>query len=338
MKKVLKKYFVPHPENDHKPHFLRLETVLGLLVGILSVEALFLATIFIVFPNTSFFASLIPDVLIDLTNNNRTSDNLVLLTTNPLLTEAAQLKANDMATKGYFAHTSPEGVTPWYWLNEAGYSYTRAGENLAVDFSDSQDVVTAWMNSPSHRANIENGNFTEIGIATAKGMFNGHETTFVVQFFGKPTFVIPAIPKSESETIPTVIPEVVVVTPEPVSEPEQVAGAVIIPEDPIFRDSAVTVITSESEQAGPVPMVVGAAAPEARSSWVERTATAPRATANVILWSFLTVIITALVLAVAIKIRIQHPQIILHGVLLILVVSSLILANSVFAGESLRIQ
>lgn len=336
MKRLLKKYFIPHQENDHKPHFLRLETVLGVLIAVLSIEALFLATIFFVFPNSSFFASLIPDVLIDLTNQNRNVENIPQLSLNPLLTQAAQLKANDMATKGYFAHTSPEGVTPWYWLDEAGYDYARAGENLAVDFSDSKDVVTAWMNSPSHRANIENGNFTEIGIATAQGTFQGHETTFVVQFFGKPTFIAQVVPKAEPEITTQVVTVVSISTSQ--SEPKKVAGAVIIPEDPIFRDTTVTVVTKEPEKTEIATIAEETILPASRSSWAEKVATAPRATANVILWSLLTVIVTALVLAIAIKVRIQHPQIILHGILLVLVVSSLILANGVFAKETLRIQ
>ena len=48
---------------------------------------------------------------------------------------AAQAKADDMATKGYFAHTSPDGKNSWYWFKQAGYTFTYAGENLALDFS-----------------------------------------------------------------------------------------------------------------------------------------------------------------------------------------------------------
>src|SRR3989344_4740191 len=90
-----------------------------------------------------------------------------------------------MASKGYFAHVSPEGQSPWYWLKQAGYSFSYAGENLAVDFSDSADVSRAWLDSPGHRANILNKNFLETGVAISKGMYQGRETTFVVQFFGR---------------------------------------------------------------------------------------------------------------------------------------------------------
>jgi hypothetical protein len=136
---------------------------------------------------SDFLANILPRVLVDLTNIYRTSSKLGNLTVNPILEEAARRKARDMAQKAYFAHISPEGVTPWYWFEETGYDFTYAGENLAINFSDSQDVVQAWMDSPGHRDNILNKYFTEIGIAAEKGFFEGKETTFVVQLFGNPS-------------------------------------------------------------------------------------------------------------------------------------------------------
>jgi hypothetical protein len=131
-------------------------------------------------------AAVYSKVLVALTNTERSDVKLNELTINPLLEQAASLKANDMATNGYFAHYGPDGTTPWNWIDKTGYKYDLAGENLAIDFTDSDDVSKAWMNSPAHRANILNSRFTEIGIATAKGNYNGHPTTFVVQMFGHP--------------------------------------------------------------------------------------------------------------------------------------------------------
>ena len=125
-------------------------------------------------------------VMVDLTNQNRVQNELPDLTVSPLLTQAAQAKANDEAANSYFAHTSPTGLDSWYWFKQAGYNFTYAGENLAVDFSDSAAVVSAWMHSPEHRANILDNHYTQIGIATASGMFEGHPTIFVVQEFGDP--------------------------------------------------------------------------------------------------------------------------------------------------------
>ncbi len=124
--------------------------------------------------------------MVDLTNENRIQNALPGLMIDPVLVKAAQEKADDEAAKGYFAHTSPEGIDSWHWFAQAGYSFTYAGENLAVDFTDSTAVMSAWMNSPTHRANILNGHYTQIGIATASGMYEGHPTIFVVQEFGSP--------------------------------------------------------------------------------------------------------------------------------------------------------
>ena len=131
-------------------------------------------------------ANVLSSTLIDLANDSRKEEKLSKLNSNDLLIEAAQLKANDMAEKGYFAHNSPDGSKPWYWLDQAGYQYKNAGENLAVNFTESEDVHNAWLRSPTHRANIFRNNFTEIGIATAEGYYKGQKATFVVQFFGEP--------------------------------------------------------------------------------------------------------------------------------------------------------
>ena len=132
-------------------------------------------------------AAVISASLVELANFDRAEGHLGTLTINPVLVAAAQAKANDMAAKGYFAHVSPDGSDSWTWFKKAGYSFSYAGENLAVNFSDSDEVEQAWMESPTHRANILNGRFTEIGIATAVGTYKGRTTTFVVQMFGTPS-------------------------------------------------------------------------------------------------------------------------------------------------------
>jgi len=125
-------------------------------------------------------------VLVSLTNQNRAAANIAELKINPLLEKAAQMKADDMASKSYFAHNTPEGKTPWYFVEQAGYKYIYAGENLAVNFENSEDVETAWMNSRGHFLNIMNPKFTEIGIATSTGIYKGRTAVFVVQMFGAP--------------------------------------------------------------------------------------------------------------------------------------------------------
>ncbi len=125
-------------------------------------------------------------VLVKLTNEDRVAKNISELTVNPLLEKAAQMKADDMAAKGYFSHTTPDGKSPWYWVLKAGYTYLYAGENLAVNFENSEDVERAWMNSETHRLNIMNPKYTEVGIATSTGIYKGRPAVFVVQMFGTP--------------------------------------------------------------------------------------------------------------------------------------------------------
>ena len=132
----------------------------------------------------SFLANIVSGVLVDMANTERSFSSLKKLETSPLLENAARLKAKDMAEKGYFAHTSPAGVTPWYWFQRVGYKFTYAGENLGVNFTDSSVLHQAWLNSASHRKNIISGRFTQIGIGTAEGTYKGKNAVFVVQLFG----------------------------------------------------------------------------------------------------------------------------------------------------------
>ncbi|MBI3305680.1 CAP domain-containing protein [Candidatus Nomurabacteria bacterium] len=130
--------------------------------------------------------SVTPSALVILTNEERAKNNLTPLLYSDLLQKAAQMKADDMAARGYFSHTTPDGEAPWYFFNRAGYQYRHAGENLAVNFFDSKEVAEAWMNSPTHRANVLKKNFTQIGIGVASGVFEGKNTVFVAEFFGTP--------------------------------------------------------------------------------------------------------------------------------------------------------
>ena len=177
--------FIPNKKNNYKPHFFRplAVAVMVFLIGLIGVLILSGG---LILNKTNLLAEIRTAFLIDLTNEDRADQNLHQLIPNPLLTQAAALKAKHMVENNYFDHTSPDGIKPWQWLDQVGYDYAYAGENLAIHFIDSEKVHDAWMNSPSHRANILQDKFTEIGIATAIGTYNGKTTTFVVQMFGRP--------------------------------------------------------------------------------------------------------------------------------------------------------
>ncbi len=132
------------------------------------------------------FSAIYASVLVSLTNRDRAAANLAELKVSAILEKAAQLKADDMASKSYFSHNTPDGKLPWYWFEQAGYNYSVAGENLAVNFQNSEEVERAWMNSKTHFLNIINPRFTEIGIATSTGFYKGRTAVFVVQLFGTP--------------------------------------------------------------------------------------------------------------------------------------------------------
>jgi hypothetical protein len=123
--------------------------------------------------------------IINLTNEERTSRGLAPLTENNLLNNSASMKGQDMFAKDYWAHYAPDGTSPWYFFKLVGYNYSWAGENLARDFSTSEGVVAGWMASDSHRDNMLNQNFAEIGIGVQDGILEGEETTLVVEHMGK---------------------------------------------------------------------------------------------------------------------------------------------------------
>jgi uncharacterized protein YkwD len=119
-------------------------------------------------------------------NAERLEQKLAALRHNELLTEAAQRKAEHMAQHQYFAHVSPDGVTPWYWMDAVGYHYHYAGENLALNFVDSKAVSDAWMRSDGHRSNILRSAYTEIGTGMATGTYKGFDAVYIVQMYARP--------------------------------------------------------------------------------------------------------------------------------------------------------
>lgn len=126
--------------------------------------------------------------IISETNLQRAQNGgLLALKENSKLTAAALAKANDMFAKQYFEHVSPTGIDPGKLVQNAGYSYIIAGENLILgNFSSEKEAVQDWMNSPGHRANILNTRFTEIGVAVVKGVYEGETVWIGVQEFGLP--------------------------------------------------------------------------------------------------------------------------------------------------------
>lgn len=284
----LHKHFIPHEENDHKPHFLRSGNIQTLIAILLISQAFFFILTYFVIPQSKQVAAIIASALVDQTNEERLKIKLDNLSVNQKLIESAQLKANDMASNGYFAHNSPDGKDPWYFFKKANYSYQYAGENLAVNFIDSKDVTVAWMNSKTHRDNLLNSKYTEIGVATALGKYKGKDAIFVVQHFGKPINTTGITSKISQEELPSNIIKI-----QPTKN--EVLG--------VSTEQHISIFS--------------------------------RLISNVSKYNFsiefatLFLSITALLIAIFVKMKIQHPIIIANGLVIVSIAIALIFINSI---------
>lgn len=230
----LQNAFIPHEGNEFRPHALRtkwLHIYAGVLIGVKVLAVALVA----IYAGPAQVSDVTAGNIIRQTNTARVANKLPALKTNSLLNKAAQAKANDMIRQQYFAHISPSNVTPWDFFRQAGYSYRYAGENLAIDFADTEDIIKAWLNSPSHRRNLLSSRYTEIGVAVASGKINGTQSLLVVQMFGTP--IKPVIKKSTAATQ----------TPSPQVAKEQVTQA---------NTPAVLGETEEPPVPVPTPIVV----------------------------------------------------------------------------------
>lgn len=213
------RHVIPHKSNDYLPHLLQHHLLLGYSVFLVFLKVVAVLLV-VVLPSASVYSSAISEgTIVSLTNSARQMAGLDSLIINPTLTEAATRKAVDMVQNNYFAHTSPQGITPWRWFREVGYDYQVAGENLAVHFSTAEDVHAGWIASPSHKKNILDSRFTEIGIGVARGEFESYNTTFVVELF--------ALPKTLPQPVESglIVAQVEPISKEPVTE-------VLVPETP----------------------------------------------------------------------------------------------------------
>lgn len=182
----MRRVFLPNKKNNNRPLALRHPSLSTYFVVLLTIQLL-LNNFYSTNPSILGFAtSIYQKEIIELTNKERIKNGLSALTENPTLDQAAFFKAQDMFNDNYWAHVAPDGTTPWVWFDKASYKFMMAGENLARDFNTSAGVVTGWMKSPTHKENVLNNKFTEIGIAVVNGNLLGEETTLVVQFFGLP--------------------------------------------------------------------------------------------------------------------------------------------------------
>jgi hypothetical protein len=319
------KHFIPHEGNDHRPHVLRGDSTRAILAIVIFLEVFsFLVPTLSRLNMTGGMAAVLPTVLADLTNEERKVENLSMLTVSPVLNMAAEMKARDMAAKGYFAHTSPEGKTPWYWLEQAGYTYQYAGENLAINFLDSKDVTAAWLASPAHRANIVKQNYTEIGTGIATGAYEGRETVFVAQVYANP---MPEIVKKA--------PEPKAALSQPVKKGKAATAAAPEPKNVLGAETGAT--SAAVERIATSPSQNSAPSAQEKPTFAQKLLASPRSTTNALLAAIFTVVFAALVLYVFIKARNHHFDLITNGLAVLAIIGAIFVGNYYFTHRTMMV-
>lgn len=154
----------------------------------------------------SYSTSMSISGLLSDTNAARAANGIGALKLNDKLDAAAQANADDMAARNYWSHYTPEGNPPWIWVTNQGYSYLALAQNLAAGFSDEQSTVNGWMASPSHRENMLNSAYSDVGFGYANNpdytSAGGGPMTIVVAFYGQPQVLAAATSQPAAPTPP----------------------------------------------------------------------------------------------------------------------------------------
>jgi hypothetical protein len=303
--KTFERLFIPNRKNDYKPHILWPRNLFYLAVILLIVKFIIFSWLYY-FPQTSHFAIITSSKLVELANKERIAQGLSPLVINQQLVEAAEKKAIDMLNKDYFAHTSPNGLTPWYWLDKVGYKYAAAGENLAKDFTDSEYVNDAWMDSPLHRANILNGNYQDIGIAVVEGDINGQKTTVAVQFFGKGSVkVVKPVAIAENKA------DNKIEIPQPEPSKNVIGEEINLLKGPqVFKERGIISGITEQSQ-GLIGVITEKSEPVVQKIYI----------------IVLGIISLVLMLSIFINIKVQYPKMILMTVIFLVLIAAIALFN-----------
>jgi hypothetical protein len=187
LKHLLKQTFVPHRHNNYRPHLIRRYGIVAVVLVVAAVQGGFF-----LFQNGQILgdkSNITIAQLLDGTNFARTASGFGALKINDKLSQAAKNKAENMLEVGYWSHNAPDGTAPWHWIKSAGYDYINAGENLARGFNTTDSIMQAWLDSQSHRANILNRDYSEVGFAAVNGDMDGRKTTLIVAMYASPASV-----------------------------------------------------------------------------------------------------------------------------------------------------
>ncbi len=236
MREFISHLLLPRESNNHRAKLLHHQSLL-IFITFLFAVSFFISTVHHQYPSVlGISANISIQDLLNLTNQQRQQNGLVPLQLDNELIQAAEAKGHDMFAKNYWAHISPDGTTPWYFIKNSGYDYLYAGENLARGFTTASDTITAWMNSPSHRENVLSPNYTDVGFAVLTGNLTGDETVLVVEEFGKRYLarnapdLVPA--SSVAQTVPSPTSAIIalsVISPTLIISPTPILSPTLIP-------------------------------------------------------------------------------------------------------------
>ena len=306
---LLQHSFIPSDENDHRPKVLRPRSLVTIAMVAIVLKLVVTGFLFATYPSTAQLAAIVSGTMVDLTNQSRAEAGLAPLRQSETLAEFARVKGQDMIDRGYFAHDTPEGKRPWEWIDRSAYDYVYAGENLAMDFVTAEVVHDAFMKSPSHRRNILNPRYQDVGIAVLRGELNGRDTILLVNFFGSERAnVAPIAAVQELPQLP--------VSPE-VTPPDTIAGAEITNVEPLALDAqneGIIVVTTKDTSA---KLLV---------DWVIEYS-------NIFFIAFLIFMLISLALNVFVKIQVQHAGMILQSSVVIALLIALLLVKFHFVEQ-----
>jgi hypothetical protein len=241
-----------------------------------------------------------------------------------------------MATLGYFAHDSPTGITPWHWFREVGYTFLYAGENLAINFIDATEIRDAWLASPTHRANLLDVKFKEIGMATVSGVYKDGPAIYVVQMFGTPAKAAAAA--SAATTSAIMVTETKPITDTSLAQAPEIKGQStgtplpVLPEiakpilEPIITEPDLAVVKNNEN----VEPIVGQAGAATYSRWYERFLFGGSYYVDMAYKALIALVFVALLTMILIEVRKQHWKHITYGLAVLLILTLSLLVNQSF--------
>lgn len=323
-KKLLKNLFIPDKENDYKPRILSPKKLLSYVLIAVAVKLMVTGFLFASYPTPAELSAIVSNKMIELINEDRVEIGLDPLVENQSLATYARIKGQDMIDRNYFAHDTPEGKRPWEWIDRSDYDYVYAGENLAMDFVTAEVVHQAFMKSPSHRRNILNDKYKEIGVAVLEGEIDGRETILLVNFFGtKRSDVVTGIaanqPAEGSGTETAQEPILTNTNPDNVNS--GVAGAATT--DNTVAGPRTIEAVSDTPTPGPINegVIVVQTSEKAGRTMIDFVIEY----SNIFFLAFLIFMLISLALNVFINIKVQHSAVILQSVVVIALLASMLL-------------